>query len=68
MTKKIEKNICLGIAPTLKKMEIGCKTTFPISRLNTVKSTASTIKLIDKKIFKTKQLNDARLIQVTRVH
>lgn len=68
MTKKIEEKISIGIAPTLKKMEIGSKTTFPISQLNTVKSTASTIKLIDKKIFKTKQLNDARLIQVTRVH
>ena len=57
----------LGIAPTLKSMEIGDKTAFPIEMMNSVKNTASNIKIIEKKVFKTKQLNAVRLIQVTRV-
>jgi hypothetical protein len=57
----------LGIAPTLKNMEIGDKTAFPIEMMNSVKNTASNIKIIEKKVFKTKQLNAVRLIQVTRV-
>lgn len=58
----------LGITKTLNNMPVGGKTTFPLAQLNSVKTTASTIKLLKNKGFKTKQLNDARLVQVTRVY
>ena len=57
-----------GITKTLNNLQIGDKTTVPLSKLKSVKTTASTMKLLDNKGFKTKQLNDARLVQVTRVY
>ena len=66
MSKKKTEKVSLGIAPTLKKMLIGEVVTFPLAQMNTVKYTASNIKLLDRKIFKTKQLNNQGLIQVTR--
>lgn len=66
MRKKNEKKVSLGVAPTLKSMLVGDIVTFPLAQMNTVKYTASNIKLLDRKIFKTKQLNNQGLIQVTR--
>ena len=67
MNKKNEEKVSLGVAPTLKSMMVGDVALFPIQQMNTVKYTASTIKLIERKIFKTKQLNATNEIQVTRV-
>lgn len=67
MNKKKEEKVNLGVSPTLKKMRIGDVEMFPISQMNTVKTTASTIKLLEKKVFKTKQFNETNQIRVTRI-
>lgn len=67
MTKKKDEKVSLGVAPTLKSLKVGEVAFFPIQQMNTVKYTASTIKVVDRKIFKTKQLNATSQIQVTRI-
>lgn len=66
MAKKNEEKVKKDIAPTLRLMHIGETTDFPLKRMHSVKSTISQMKLTERKVFVTKQVNNKELIQVTR--
>jgi hypothetical protein len=56
------------ISPVLRKMQIGEIEMFPIERSTEVRNTASRLKLSDKMEFKTRQLNELELIEVTKLN
>lgn len=55
------------VQPTLKKMELFDKETFPIEKMKTVRATTTYFKAALGKEFRTKQLNSERLIEVVRI-
>ncbi len=55
------------ITPTLKKMDIQDKEIFPIEKMKSIRSICTDLKIVFGKKFRTKQINDKRLIEVTRV-
>lgn len=61
----VEKN--KPIEPTLKKMEISDTEEFSIEKMKSVRSVVSMVSIVSDKKFKTRQLNDKRLIEVTRI-
>ena len=67
MAKKNEEKVKKEIAPTLRLMHIGETEEFPLKRMHSVKSTISQMKLIERKVFVTKQVNNMELIKVTRM-
>jgi len=69
MTKKDTSQVKVdkSIMPTLKNMELFESETFPISKMTTVKTTSTTVSIMTGMKFRTKQINDMRLIQVTRI-
>jgi len=67
MTKKNEEKFAKGIAPTLKAMKVKEVVYFPLSKIQSVKSTASIIKLLDRKKFVTKQMVEQSQVKVTRI-
>lgn len=55
------------VQPTLKKMELFDKETFPIDKMKTVRATTTYFKAALGKEFRTKQLNSEKLIEVVRI-
>lgn len=55
------------VQPTLKKMELFDKETFPIEKMKTVRATTTYFKAAFGLEFRTKQLNKERLIEVVRI-
>ena len=55
------------ITPTLKKMKLYDKECFIIEKMKTVRATTTYLKTAFGKEFKTKQLNEERLLEVTRI-
>jgi hypothetical protein len=55
------------IQPTLKKMDLYDKECFVIRKMKTVRATTSYLAVAFNMKFKTKQLNDEGLIEVTRI-
>jgi len=53
------------IMPTLKKLEVGENTSYPIQRLNSVRVSCNYLKNVDEKVFKTRL--DKKLIEVERI-
>lgn len=64
MSNKTDKNH--PIAPTLQKLAVGARATFHMHRLNTVKSTCSTLSVTRGLSFSTHLDRDSRTIEVTR--
>ena len=55
------------VQPTLKKMELFDKETFPIEKMKTVRATTTYFKAAFSIEFTTKQKNDERIIEVVRI-
>ena len=55
------------ITPTLKKMKLYDKECFVIEKMKTVRATTTYLKTVFGTEFRTKQLNDERLLEVTRI-
>lgn len=55
------------ITPTLKKMKLYDKEYFVIEKMKTVRATTTYLKTVFLVDFRTKQLNDERLLEVTRI-
>lgn len=55
------------IEPTLKKMAIYDKESFPLRKMKIVRSTTTYLKSAFGLVFKTKQVNDQGIIEVTRI-
>jgi hypothetical protein len=64
--KKVKINT--EIRPVLKKMEIGEVEMFPIEKSQSVRATCTQLGVSDNLVFKTRQLNELELIEVTRVN
>lgn len=69
MAKKHESQVKFEkpVQPTLKKMELFDKETFPIEKMKTVRSTTTYFKAAFGIEFTTKQKNDERIIEVVRI-
>ena len=57
----------LPIRPAIKVMEIGEKLTYPITRMNAVRKTATEISIITSRKFSVNQSNNNTTITVTRI-
>lgn len=66
-TIKSQVDVKKPITPTLKKMELYDKECFIIEKMKTVRATTTYLKTVFGTEFRTKQLNDERLIEVTRI-
>lgn len=55
------------IEPTLKKMQVYDKESFPIRKMKIVRSTTTYLKTAFGLVFKTKQVNEQGIIEVTRI-
>ena len=55
------------IRPALKKMRLYDKECFIIEKMKTVRATTTYLKTVFGTEFRTKQLNDERLLEVTRI-
>ena len=60
--------INIEIRPILKNMKSDEVEYFPIQKAKNVRATCTSLGLSDNMLFKTKQLNDLRLIEVTKVN
>jgi hypothetical protein len=55
------------IDPVLRNMQLYEKEVFPIRRMKSVRTSASYLKAVFGLCFKTKQLTNQRIIEVTRI-
>lgn len=55
------------IQPTLKSMKLFDKETFPIEKMKTVRATTTYLKAALGMEFRTRQINDERLIEAVRI-